>query len=438
MLVEKYPLKVDLTANKVFELTDETIGVLNDLDRDVTLYYFVSTSNMDPYVDQTINMYTSRTDKIKFEHKNPVSDPVFTKGYESKGIDIKEGSLVVESGNKVRAIDIQSMYDTTYTQSGQVNATGFKLEQKLTNALNYVTTDESTIAYFITGHGETGYDSLNTLFTDENLVPQQLDLKSADIPKEAKAIFIVGPQRDFSADELEKIDSYLSAGGHMHLSIDAGVTTLTRLEQYMNEFWGVKFPNTIVYETDTNKIFSRNPMCIIPTLNNSDITSSIITKNLSIIWPYGRSLEFDNIAGTEVTKIATSSSKSLTKDATVEIKTEKQAGDKEGDHTLAATLTRTNSDMSVSKIFIAGTTSVYDPLFIDEASLANRDFLYGNIKYVVGDEGSLLSIAPKSLKVQTLTMSDTITNIYIILFGLLPALVALTLGLVVWFRRRHL
>ena len=38
-LTQKVPIKIDLTENKLFELTDETKGVLKSLDKDVVLHY---------------------------------------------------------------------------------------------------------------------------------------------------------------------------------------------------------------------------------------------------------------------------------------------------------------------------------------------------------------------------------------------------------------
>ena len=37
ILVERYPLSVDLTSNKIFELSDESIDYISNLDKDINV-----------------------------------------------------------------------------------------------------------------------------------------------------------------------------------------------------------------------------------------------------------------------------------------------------------------------------------------------------------------------------------------------------------------
>ena len=68
-LADKLPLKLDLTGNEVFQLSDETINVLKNVDRDIDVYYFVTSGNENLYVKQTVDMYKGYSDKIHFTQK---------------------------------------------------------------------------------------------------------------------------------------------------------------------------------------------------------------------------------------------------------------------------------------------------------------------------------------------------------------------------------
>lgn len=437
-LAEKIPLKIDVTENKIFELTAETKDLLSKLDKDVAVYYLVQPGNENLYVSQTVGMYTTASNKIKLESVDVVADPLFAARFKDKGIEAAAGSIVVECGGKAKLIEYMDMMETAYQASGQYSIVGFKLEQKLTNAINYVVSDKESWAYFTTGHGEIGYSTLKPIIEDENISTLEINLKTTDVPENAEALYILGPSADFSAEEIDKLDAYLSRGGRLNITFDAANGAVPNIYQYLNEFWGVTVKDDVVFESDANMIMSGNPLFLIPKLKSSDVTDSIISSKIDVIWPTTKSMAFKTTPGVTHTSIVESGSEAISRDAAAEPLTQPHENDVTGKHTLALAVTRTFPSMPETKIVICGTTQFYATFFVEEASVANRSLLYGILRYFIGDGGGTLSIAPKNLEVSALSMSDAQTSVYIILFGVLPAAAVLIAGLWIWIRRRHL
>lgn len=437
-LSSKVSLKIDLTQNKIFELTPETDKLLSELSEDITIYYLVAKGEEQQYVNETLKMYQTASKKIKLENVDTVADPLFVAKYAEMGIEASMGSIIVESTNRAKLIEYADMLDIAYDEQGMQSVTGFKLEQKLTNAINYVTSGSDTAVYFTKGHGEVGYSVIKPIIEDENISTMEIDLKTSDIPGNAAALYILGPSADFSADEIKKLDEYLSDGGKLNLTLDVTNPAAPNIYKYLSEFWGVTVNDDIIVETDTDMIMSNTPIYIMPNLVSHEITDSVISGGVDILWPYSKSFNTKTTPGVAFKPIVESSDKAISRNAAAEAIDKAQPDDVEGKHTLALAITRTFPGKEESRIVLCGTTQFYATLFLEEASLANRDMLYGILRYLAKSDTSALSIAPKNVKVENLALSDGQVSAYIILFGLLPAVLVLGAGLWVWIRRRHL
>ena len=78
--MDRYPLSVDLTSNKVFELSDESIDYVSGLDKDINVYILATKedfSNSNQYykqADTVINKYALYSDHIKVSYIDLYSD----------------------------------------------------------------------------------------------------------------------------------------------------------------------------------------------------------------------------------------------------------------------------------------------------------------------------------------------------------------------------
>jgi ABC-2 type transport system permease protein len=427
-LGEKLPLKADMSANKVYSLSEETIKALKAVDRDVYVYYLVTSGNENMRIKQTIDMYKGYNDKIHFEQVDPSRDPVFAKNI---GVEVSENSVIVKSGDRVKAIDSSVVYDSTYSQYGIVE---FSLEQKLTLAIDYVLRSSDTTVLFTKGHEEIGFEILKSSIEEENATPSEIDLKTSDIPEDTAALYIISPQRDFSADEIEKIHKYLEGGGSLNVSIDYDVTETPVLRQYLSEYWGINFLDNIVLETDENRYSSNNPYILIPVYGSHNITSRMSSSRVNILWPSARGIEILEKPGVTTVPLLKSSEKTVAKPSSEAGSFDVSEADVVGEATLA-TVTEYLDTAARTRTRIISTGSSFYLLYLREASVANADFVHECLNYLRGEERSLIS--PKNVQVQYMTLTQQEIILYRWIYGILPPLLVFVAGIFVWVRRRH-
>jgi len=422
-LSEKLPLQADLTGEEIFGISEETIKVLKSVDRDIDVYYFVAKGNEDPYVKQAIDMYKGYSGRINFKQVDPARDPAFVK---SLGVDVSDNSVIVKSGDRMKIIDASVLYDTTFQQQGIV---AFALEVKLTAAIEYVMKESDVNVRFTSGHEEMGEALFTDILTTENATVSTIDLKVADIPEDTAVLYIIGPKRDFSADEISKIQTYVNGGGALNVSLDYG-NTLPLFEQFMKEYYGVTFENNIIAETDTSKIVTNNPLYLFPEPLAHDVTNDIIAKKIGVLWPNARGIKIEEKAGVESQVLLKTSDSAIAQEG--EAVTEKQS------FNLAAAVTAYGSSGKKAKIIVAGTSFYCANMFLQEANVANADFVRNSYNYLYGGEISTLSITPKNVGVNYLKLSLSEIILYAIVVGVIPPVLILGAGVFVWFKRRRL
>ena len=423
VLSEKLPLKADLTGNEIYSLSKETVNVLKNVDKEVNIYFLASKGNESAGVKQTLDMYKGYSGKIKFADVDPTRDPSFTKNL---GVEVSENSVIVKCGDRMKIIDGNAMYDTTFQQQGIIS---YELEVKLTGAIEYVLKAEDVNVRFTTGHEEIGFGLFGQFLETENATVSEIDLKTTDIPEDTKVLYIAGPKRDFSAEEIAKIQGFVNMGGSLNVSMDVG-NSLPLFEQFMKEYYGVEFAGGLVAETEKSKILNNNPLYIIPDAQPHDITNDFISKKIGAVMPQARGIILNERSGIEATPLFKTSDKAISGDDT-EV-SEAQS------FCLAAAITAYGSTGKKAKLIVSGTTLYGGNMFVKEANVANADFLRNSYNYLYGGEINTLSITPKNVSVSYLKLSLSQIILYGIFIGILPPVLVLAAGVFVWFRRRRL
>ena len=431
---DKIQLRWDLTEEKLYALKDETKAVLKNLKENVTLYYFVSDGRENDQIVNVLNMYRTASDRLRLVKSDPNTDPIAARRFTDKGISIEQNTIVLERGTRYRAISPSEIYQNYGKQSGEtVENAFFGLEQLITRAIAFVAAEKTNSVFFTVGHNESDYTPVVNVLKEENVEAYQIDLKTQDIPDTADAIYIMAPTDDFADDEIFRLDAFLSKGKGAHISFDAAKNTLPKLEEYLKSFWGVTMYHDLICESDANRTLNYSYM-FMPDAGEHLITEDILTKNNRIVCMHARSMEISPVQEVTASPILVSSPSAFSvhgSDPTV------KEYIREGALPVAAALTRQVMDKPEARLVVSGSYKMYETLFLEEASVANRAFLLGTTNYVVKNEDTL-SVSPKSLLTYALMISDGMTRFYIATICILPALLFFVLGVLVWRRRRHL
>ena len=412
--------KLDISAARLFSVSNSTRAVVTSLDQDVTVYWITQEGKEDSVIERLLDVYDEMSDHLKVEKINPDIYPTFADQYTDS--QVYNNSLVVECGDKSRYIRIFDIYESESTDYYSSSAaTSFDGEGLLTSAINYVTTDEHPVWYVLTGHEETELTEETTSALErENLETQDLNLLSVDqVPEEAAGVIINSPSKDLNDEELTKLRDYVKGGGH--LMVFSGVKkegSLPKLNSLLEDY-NIEVVDGIVVEGDRSHYASTSPFILLPDMSSNSIVGDIADNNKFVIMPIAQGLKVgENPEHTVTYQLLTTSDAAFSKKAGLDIKTyEKEEGDTDGPFALAVTVQVSDTD---GKIVWAGSDFLTDDTYNSYSAGANMDFVINSLKWMTGDTDTL-SISSKSLESNYLTMNAFQgTMMKIILIGFIP------------------
>lgn len=198
--------RYDLTRNKRFTLSEQTVNLLERVRGEVKITgFFKRNTSRRQEAEDLLGLYAARNDEIRYELVDPDQKP-----HIADVMRAGDGDVIVEHKSKRRVLDVMS-------------------EEKLTNAIMLVTREEQKAIYFVTGHDEKdlssrdrhGYQQVKLALEEQGYVARELSLVEAgEIPNDCTVLVIAGPKRPYLKSEAEKISTYLDAGGNAMFLLD--------------------------------------------------------------------------------------------------------------------------------------------------------------------------------------------------------------------------
>jgi ABC-type uncharacterized transport system involved in gliding motility auxiliary subunit len=233
----RHPVHWDWTEAGQHSLTQGTLDALGAIPEDglVEVYAFYSRGAEGP-ARRELDKYEYASPRVKVKYIAPNERPDLAQKFQ---IANKEGVIVVCDG-------------PCETAKGTVKAVDAS-EQSLTRAVRQAVSAKKKI-YFLKGHGEaspsdekaTGASAVRGGLEDENVTVAELLLANEkEVPADASAVVIAGPNHQVSERELELLDAYLQKGGSVLVLVDPAVDT--NLEGQLAK-WGVGVDPEIVVE----------------------------------------------------------------------------------------------------------------------------------------------------------------------------------------------
>ncbi len=424
--------KYDISSTKLYSITSNTKVVVNNLRKDVTIYWIVQADQEDAVIENLLGKYESLSDHIDVVKKNPDIFPTFAEQYTDE--TVYNNSLVVECGDRYRFI----AYDDIYLQEADMYSytytTSFDGEGAITSAIDYVVSEELPQIYVLEGHGE---GELPATFADqmekENIEIQTLSLLKVDeIPEDAAALMIYAPQTDISTEEKDMLAEYVSGGGK--ILVMAGPTEDSTLENLYGILadYGITVNEGIVVEADRNHYAFQRPYILLPDMASSDITDSLIDENYYPIMPIAAGLTIAD-SSASVTKLLTTSADSFSKIAGFALDTyEKEEGDIDGPFAVAVSVETEGN----GKIVWFAASEFLNDMYNAYSSGANTDLGMNALSSLIG-EREAIAIRSKSLNYNYLTISESEGSMLkAVLIGVLP-LAYLGIGIYVFVSTRR-
>ncbi len=438
VFVTELNLKIDVSKEGMYTLTDTTKDYVKGLKDDITIYYMVQTGSEDKTFTEIVDKYAALSKKIKVEHKDPVLYPNFASKYTDEKVNDNSVIVVNNANGRAKYVDNSNMYQTEIDPSTyQTNVTGIDAEGQITSALQYVTTEDLPIMYMVQGHGETAIGStLASSLAKVNVTTNTLaTLTVKSIPDDCSILFINGPQKDYTEDEVAMIKDYLAKGGDAIILVDYAAEGLDNFDSLMN-YYGIGFANGIVLESEQGYYMGQYVNNLVPSIKSHDITSSIISKNASIVAPSAIGIQTLDTkrSTTQIDPLLTTSDSAYSKIDVSSDTVEKQDGDIAGPFNLGVAITEKYNDVE-SKLIVLGSSLMIDEQMMAYPSIGNLDLMLNSINFVSNKESNL-AIRTRSVTQQYLTMNAAQVNFWAIVIVVIIPVFVLAFGGFVCVRRR--
>ena len=431
-LSSKINLKLDLTRSQKFEITEQTQTVMKSLDKIINVKVVGKKDDINLEIAEYLDRYSAMNSNFKVSYIDVEKNQSVLYTYIAKGENLQMGDVVLEYADRYKIVSASSLYTQSISTVPGENKYNFDLEMKLTNAIVTLTgTVEESVVYLLEGHSEASVLYLNTLLNEQGYKVQQINILNSEIPADAMTVISCIPAADYTAEECEKINSFLQGGGNFMVISTAGVPELPRLEAYLAE-WGISKTAEVVIEHDADKMYNGIPFAIMADAQQHDITASVIAQKTPVLFSesVGYDVQKSNAQNAVPTVLITSSEKSVGKADNNFTTAAYEEGDDMGPVGMMVLSEKENS-----KVMVIGSA---DAVAISAQYPGNAQLISSAVSYLTDNSGSL-KIAPKVVtegKITTLTKTGINVMYYSLVF-IFPAAI-LAVGIAIWLKRRYL
>jgi len=420
-ILHRYDQRWDWTEDQSYSLAQETLNVLDKLPQPVKVEAFFTAQTSSDSAKKLLDTYKFYS-KGKFDYQ--ILDPNSSVVQAQQANITKDGTIVFSMGG----------------HNEQVTSVA---ESDFTSAILRLTNPGQRSIYFLTGHGEAGFDpqadsslsQLSASLAAKNYTVNSLNLLTDHkVPDKALAVVIAGPTIALTSAEVSALKTFVDAGGGLvYLSHPPFVTKspdqATLLDQYLTQNWGIAFGNNIIVDPNIqppsvtySKTFGTHP-----------ITSKL---TYPVFFPVAHSISQADKKPDSVTQtvlVTTSENawgetdlQNLDKAISFDAKT-----DLPGPISVAIAAVDQNSSAKV--VVIGDVDFATDKSY---QSYGNADFIINSIDWAAKQD-NLLNLTPKNLTKRSLIPPQGLTMglILLVVVFVIPGLVIL-MGVANWFQRR--
>lgn len=440
LLAEQIPLKLDLSKNKIFSLSKQTYQIITDLKQDITIYALYEPGKEDQSIIEILKKYTDRTNKIKLKNIDPNKNPGFTKRYAKDGESLGIGSLIIESGKRVKVIPASDLFNFDYSNPYQPNVTSLAVEQRVTGAIMFVKSGKAPKVYTLEGHGEQSLSpEISKQLETENYELKSINLYTTPLPQDMNILLVNSPQRDLTMAEVDKIRNFLTNKGRAIFLVDLVKNQMPNLQTLLRSY-GIALQQVAIVEGDNSHYIQNNPLWIQPEMGSHQIVDSLVSEKMPVIIPVAQSIKILDVKkrSLEIEPLLTTSATAWGKTNLNSTSLNKTGSDINGPFNIGVAITDQSgeNETAESRIVVIGNAMFISSDIINSIP-GNANLLMNSFSWLQ-DQKVSLSIKPKSLLSMRLNINGFQT---LLLSGFVVIIIPLSilgLGLMVWLKRRHL
>ncbi len=439
ILIDKLTNRVDISFYDMYSLTDTTKQMLDNLEKEVTIYIIADgPSNESITISQIAEEYAKYSDKITIERIKPTIEYTFLAEH---NINVSMGSLVVECDGKSRGLEATELIVNIEDESEGSSRYMVDVEGQLSSAISYVTADDTKTMYLLSGNDKGSIsEDLADYIMKQNINIYGLDLtKEEAIPEDADILMLITGTQDITEFEYENIRDFLEKGGELFVATYYNNSTT---EDFVNfnklmEHYGLSLPGFKIIETNESNYFEVDkPYIVKPDYQEHKITEDVTELDMSLMLMSPDRIVIDEVPDTvTVEEVLTSSDRAYAKMGDDKI-TQKLDTDPTGPFNIAVAVTDKISETEEAKVFVMSSSSVVEDDYNAEVAGGNFEFALSAVQWLA-DQDDKVAIDKKWMQLSnlTITLNAKKTVLYIAVVAIPVAIFAY--GGYVWFRRRR-
>src|ERR1051326_2554956 len=428
--------RVDTTSEKIYSLSDQSTGVVQQVKQDLHIKAFYQGGDYAPARD-LLDLYKSKNNKVSYEFIDPDKQPQVAQQYSvtqygdfqnpMTGESYRYGTLILDMGGKTERIEKQSEP---------------LREEDVTNALMKIVKGEKKTIYFTQGHGEknlddaerTGFSNAKGALEKENYAVKTVNLvQEAKVPDDASVLVMAGPMSQPFPNEMETLEGFLNKGGSVLIMLDP--PPAPSLSDFMKK-WSIDVGNNFVVDASgVGRLFGAGPTIpLVTTYSRHKITENFkvmtffpFVRSVTPIEPPGNGVMVEKLLQSNERSWGETNLKS--NEATFDEK-----ADLKGPVSLAVVATKDQGPNKKSRLVVYGNSA-----FAANGAFGlqgNGNLFLNTVSWLAQDE-NFISIRPKSPDDRRITMTDAQGRLVSYVLVLLLPVGIIGAGIKVWAQRRR-
>lgn len=310
ILADRFPWSLDLTPEKTFSLSEDSLKVAQKVPDEVTITVFSQESvfsspntgaeEYDTVLRQFYHFtkeYNSVSGgKVKTDYVDLEANPALANAY--KEYDVSTGDILFRRGNKFRVVNLNDLINEEYTSYYDSTITSL-VEQKLAVNINSICGEKSITLSFLTGHGEDEQtiEALKKMYEMNGYFTETVNFASAQkIAENCGALVITAPKKDYTETEITRLRNWLYNEGNLGRTLMVFcnyAATCPNLYEFLSVDYGINVTDKLILETDSNKypmdMYGSYPYYPITSAEKTDLSLGVTGKD--VLMPFTVQLE---------------------------------------------------------------------------------------------------------------------------------------------------
>jgi len=468
-------LTVDLTQEDFTSIGEESERLLTELGKDLDITItFMSARDMFDLKENSYNginltglvrdlaenyqrVFDGSGDKgvVKVQYKELDKDPEFEQKFlEESTTKLTARSVIVQGKHHFRVLDLMAFF--TLNEDGQYHA--FNGEYRFTTAMLQSSISEAQVVTFTYGNGEPiGADGLisansdvaglASILSEAGFEIKTANLESETIDERTEILITYDPITDLTVDETDKITKYLATRNAYMVFVDSATPELRNLQSMLNDNWGIDYKPFYRVTDENHSLGNYNTINIkYPVVASDDRSGSAAYQIHKTVSDMGGTIatampeSVELIMRDELTKDSFIVETVLSSYETAKSSYESQIGT-EGEIPLMLLSTKygygENNATEYSYVMLVGSTEFANSANLVASTYGNKRVILSSAR-VFSSNQIVPDISFRTFGSAALDIENgTAKTLTWLICTILPGAIII-MGMVVFFRRRHL